>query len=100
MWPETIESSTFGVLRTISLLYISYMVSITAFLLLASYQTYLDPLTDRKLYFMLHFERPRAQKLKQICQDLSTLAKKGRGWGVIQTDHHHLSPKGIYRIFN
>lgn len=58
----------FGVLRTISLLYISYIVSITALLLVASYQTYLDSLTDRKLYFMLHFERPRTQKVKQMCQ--------------------------------
>lgn len=28
---------------------------------------------------MLHFERVRAQKLKQMCQDLSTLAKR---WGA------------------
>lgn len=26
---------------------------------------------------MLHFERVRAQKLKQMCQDLSTLVKRG-----------------------
>ena len=49
---------------------------------------------DRKLYFLLCFERQKTQKLKQMCQDLSTLVTKQES----RADHYHLCPKGIYGI--
>lgn len=56
------------VLRTIHLLSIACMVSITASLIKVSNQIYLRFFdVDKTLYFLLHFERQRAQKLKQMC---------------------------------
>lgn len=50
--------------------------------------------SDRKLYFMLHCKRQRAQKLKQMCQDSSTLAPNQASG----TGQYHLCPKDIYGI--